>query len=115
MKDILKKHWNGKYSLGQSYWIGGVLIPVGLALPLLIMGASALYESESGAIFIIVYWVFLFVANMFLMIGVFNSASNYIKINKKKKKGTFWGRLAQITVVIGIITVIGQYLVVLSS
>ena len=115
MKDTLAKYWDGKYSLGQSFWVGAVLIPIGLVIPFLIMGANADDFSEGGAIFIIVYWAFLFFANMFLMIGAFKSASNYVQENKKKKKGTIWGRLAQIFLVLGIISVIGQYIVALSS
>ena len=56
MKEALEKHWNGKYPLGQSYWIGAVLIPIGLAIPLIIIGANVDDISEGGAIFVIVYW-----------------------------------------------------------
>ena len=115
MKDALKKHWNGKYSLGESYWIGAVLIPIGLAIPLIPISESASNMSEEGAIFAIAYWAFLFFANMFLMIGAFKSASNYVKTNKKKKKGTIWGTLAQISLVLGMLSVVGQYIVTLSS
>ena len=31
---MIKKHWEGKYSLAQSYWIGCILIPIVLVLPL---------------------------------------------------------------------------------
>ena len=41
MKDTLTKYWDGKYSLGQSYWIGAILIPIGLAIPFMAMGANA--------------------------------------------------------------------------
>ena len=115
MQKVLEKHWNGKYSLGQSYWIGAVLIPIGLAIPLMIIGASADDMSEGGAIFAIAYWAFLFFANMFLMIGAFKSASNYVKTNKKKKKGTIWGTLAQISLALGMFSVVGQYIVTLAG
>ena len=115
MKDTLTKYWDGKYSLGQSYWIGAILIPIGLAIPFIAMGANADDLSEGGAVFIIVYWAFLFFANIFLMIGAFKSASNYVKANRKKKKRTIWGILAQISLAIGIISVVGQYIVTLSG
>ena len=114
MKKALEEHWNGKYSLGQSYWIGAVLLPIGLSIPFVMMGANVDGMSEVGAIFAIVYWAFLFFANMFLMIGAFKSASNYVKTNKKKKKGTIWGTLAQISLVLGMISVVGQYILVLA-
>ena len=115
MKDALEKHWNGQYSLGQSYWIGAVLLPIGLSIPFIMIGANANDMSEGGAVFAIVYWAFLFFANMFLMIGAFKSASNYKKTNKKKKKGTIWGTLAQISLVLGMFSVVGQYILDLSS
>ena len=115
MKDALKKHWNGKYSLGESYWIGAVLIPIGLAIPLIPISESASSMSEEGAIFAIAYWAFLFFANMFLMIGAFKSASNYVKTNKKKRKGTIWGTLAQISLALGMFSVVGQYIVILAG
>ena len=115
MKDALKKHWNGKYSLGESYWIGAVLIPIGLAIPLIPISESASNMSEEGVIFAIAYWAFLFFANMFLMIGAFKSASNYVKTNKKKRKGTIWGTLAQISLALGMFSVVGQYIVILAG
>ena len=66
MKENLKKYWEGKFSLGQSYWIGAILLPIGLSMPLLVIGANVNNLSEGGAIFAIAYWAFLFFANMFL-------------------------------------------------
>ena len=34
MIKMIKKHWEGKYSLAQSYWNGYILIPIVLLLPL---------------------------------------------------------------------------------
>lgn len=115
MKEALEKHWNGQYSLGQSYWIGAVLLPIVLSIPLIMIGVYADDVSEGGAIFAIVYWAFLFFANMFLMIGAFKSASNYIKTNKKKNNGTILGTLAQISLAIGMFSVVGQYIITLAS
>ena len=112
MKKLFKNYWEGKISLVKSYWVGGIIIPIGLAIPFLI-ATSADDISDGGAIFAIVYWALLFFANMFLMIGAFKSASNYVKTNKKKKKGTTWGILAQILLAIGMFSVFTQYLLVL--
>ena len=113
MKKLFKNYWEGKISLVKSYWVGALIIPIGLSIPFLI-ATSGENMSDAGAIFAIVYWVFLFFANMFLMIGAFKSASNYVKINKKKKKGTIWGILAQILLVLGMLSVFGQYVTVLA-
>ena len=39
-------------------------MPIGLAIPFIIIGANADDMSEGGAIFAIVYWAFLFFANI---------------------------------------------------
>tara|TARA_Y100001970_G_scaffold210302_1_gene256508 strand:- start:94 stop:441 length:348 start_codon:yes stop_codon:yes gene_type:complete len=115
MKETLKKHWEGKFSLGQSYWIGAILIPIGLSIPLVFIGANIDNLSDGGAILAIAYWAFLFFANMFLLIGAFKSAANYVAQNKKKKKSTLWGVLAQILLALGMFGVVGQYLVTLAG
>ena len=67
MQKMLKKYWEGKYTLAQSYWIGCILIPIVLILPLLpaFMGDAA---TMSSALiwFSLIYWGALFFANMFL-------------------------------------------------
>ena len=40
MNEILKKYWEGKFSLGQSYWVGAILAPIVLSIPLIIVGSS---------------------------------------------------------------------------
>ena len=67
MKKMIIKHWEGKYTLAQSYWIGCILIPIVLILPLLpaFMGDAA---TMSSALiwFSLIYWGALFFANIFL-------------------------------------------------
>ena len=115
MNEILKKYWEGKFSLGQSYWVGAILAPIVLSIPLIIVGSSVDNFSDGGEMLAIAYWVFVFFANMFLLIGAFKSASNYVKQNREKKKNTLWGILAQILLALGIFAVVGQYIITITS
>ena len=110
MKKTIIKYWNGRFSLAQSYWIGCVLIPVGLVIPILPALEDVENISEGYALFTIVYWVLLFFAYMFLIIGAFKSATTYIKNKKKKKQGSIWGIAAKVTLVLGALRIIFEYL-----
>jgi|TARA_Y100000294_G_C8453200_1_gene295526 hypothetical protein len=108
MKTI-KKYWEGNYPLVQSFWIGALLLPIVLLIPLLpTLYSDASSMSTLHILFSIVYWIFLFVANLFLIIGAFKSASKHVA--KNKKKGTFWGRTAQVVLVFSGISVVVQFL-----
>ena len=86
MQKMLKKYWEGKYSLAQSFWIGCVVVPIALTIPLFPgLMSDANTVSQGLALFTIFYWGLLFFANMFLFYGAFKSAIIYIE-NKKKKK-----------------------------
>ena len=116
MKKMIIKYWEGKYTLAQSYWIGCILIPIVLILPLLpaFMGNAA---TMSSALiwFTLIYWGALFFVNMFLIIGAFKSATIYRANKKKKKQNGGWGLAAQIFLVLGAINIFFQYIKVFVS
>tara|TARA_B100001123_G_C15072187_1_gene932066 strand:- start:153 stop:497 length:345 start_codon:yes stop_codon:yes gene_type:complete len=112
MEKLLKDYWKGKIPLVKSYWIGCVLTPIVLIIPILpALGDGDV--SDGYAIFAVIWWIFLFFTNFFLLIGGFNSASVYIKNKRKKRQGAGWGIIAQILIVIGGISIILQYFGVL--
>ena len=102
MKKEIKKFWEGKVSLGRSFWlwyfVGGTVI----TLPAFLVPDSAL-ESDSAVIIFILYIVFMLVAIIFLMIGSFKSAQEYKKIKRKKKQGAGWGTAAQVYIILSAI------------
>ena len=111
MKKMIIKHWEGKYTLAQSYWIGCILIPIVLILPLLPAFMGDVATMSSALIwFSLTYWGALFFVNMFLIIGAFKSAIIYRANKKKKKQSGGWGLAAQILLVIGAISVVFQYI-----
>ena len=115
MKKTIIKYWNGKFSLAQSFWIGCILIPIGLVIPILPALEDVENISEGYALFTIVYWVLLFFAYMFLIIGAFKSATIYRATKKKKKQSGGWGLAAQIFLVLGAINIFFQYIKVFVS
>ena len=116
MQKMLKKYWEGKYSLAQSFWIGCVVVPIVLTIPLFPgLMSDANTVSQGLALFTIFYWGLLFFANMFLFYGAFKSAIIYIENKKKKKQGAIWGRLAQIFIVLGVLTIFAQYILELAG
>ena len=113
MEKMLKDYWNGKIPLVKSYWIGCILIPIVLIIP--ILPAMSGNVSEGYAMFAIFWWGAMFFANIYLLIGGFKSASIYVADKKKKKQGSGWGLAAQILIVIGGIRIVLEYLKVFSS
>ena len=102
MKKEIKKFWQGKISLGRSFWLWYVVGGTVITLPGLLIPDSAL-ESDSTVIIFILYVVFMLVAIIFLMIGSYKSAQEYKKIKKKKKQGSGWGTAAQVYIILSAI------------
>ena len=112
MEKELKKYWEGKYPLVQSYWIGCILIPIVLSIPFVFVTGNV---SSGAAFFFIIYWLFLIGANAFLLIGGFKSATIYVKEKQRKKQNPGWGIAAQILIVLGGIYTVLEVLKVLLS
>ena len=99
MKNEIKKFWQGKISLGKSFWLWYILGGTILTLPSWLVSESALVSTSSAIIFL-VYVAIMFPVIIFLMIGVFKSAQEYKKIKKKKKQGAGWGIAAQAYIIL---------------
>ena len=113
MEKLLKDYWEGKIPLVKSYWIGCILIPLALMIPILpALGGSV---SDGYAMFAVMWFFFMFVANIYLLIGGFKSATNYVAMKKKKKLGSGWGIAAQILIVIGAIRTVVEFLKIFAS
>jgi len=110
MQKMISKYWNGKYSLAKSYWIGAIIMPVVLILPILPAFGNSSNISDGYAAFALAWWGALFFVNMFLIIGAFKSATIYRANKKKKKQSGGWGVTAQILLVIGGASIFFQYI-----
>lgn len=84
----LEQFFNGKLSLAQSFWIWLVLANLAFQLAIMLFGQLGLFLTYLLFISKIIYEVFA-------IIGVWRSATNYIK----KKKKVYWGWLAKISAI----------------
>ena len=99
MKKEIKKFWQGKVSLGKSFWLWYVVGGTILTLPAWLVPDSSLETTFSVLIFLL-YSLCSLVVVIFLMIGTFKSAQEYRKIKKKKKQSAGWGIAAQAYIIL---------------
>ena len=104
MKKEIKKFWQGKVSLGKSFWLWYVVGGTILTLPALLVPDSSL-ESTFSALIFALYSLCSVVVVILLMIGTFKSAQEYKKIKKKKKQGAGWGTAAQVYIILSAIRI----------
>ena len=95
MKKRIKKFWQGKVSLGTSFWGWYVVGATILTLPAFLVPDIVLESAMFG-----LYTLCIFVVIIFLMIGTFKSAQEYRKIKKKIKQGAGWGIAAQVYIIL---------------
>lgn len=93
------KHWQGRLSLAVSYWVNNILLNIILLGLITIISHAVNFTNNPvfPSIFMILIWLFVFVSTPWVLIGLWRSAENHIKIYNK----FFWARAVQILVVIG--------------
>jgi len=111
MKEKITKFLEGKYSLGHSYWVVGILGSIGVGIPLFIVLASDVDEMSSFSSFLVIaYYFFYLFYCIGTSIGIWRSASNYIYKNTKVKASPFWGYAARVAVVLGAASLLNEIL-----
>jgi len=105
------KHWQGKLSLGVSYWINYVLLSIIfttlVAITYEILNFDFTNNPIFPSVFIVFIWLFVLVfLTPWILIGLWRSAENHIKRNNR----FFWARVVQILVVIGWAQSIAQFI-----
>lgn len=103
---FLKKHFNGDYSLGRSYWVNTFLISLFspllgiLILPLLGENAPARYASAA----VLILTTLGVVACVWAVSGTWASANKHVSRGGKQ----FWASAAKAMIVLGIFKTIGD-------
>ena len=114
MEKLFKDYWEGKVPLVKSYWIGCILIPIALVIPILpALGGGRV--SDGYAMFTVLWFFAMIAANIYLLIGGFRSATIYVAAKKKKKQNSGWGIAAQILIVLGGIRTVLEFFKVLAN
>ena len=100
---------NGYYSLSFSFWMVGILISIILSLPIVYLTLSADLDNmgEMASLLGILYLIFNFVFQIFVILGMWRSAGFYIEENKPP----FWGYVVR---VFSVFAVLGLFLRVIS-
>jgi len=99
-KKNIKDIWNGERSLVYSFWILYVLYLSVLAGIIFYLGEILDESSTFGILFL---FIFVIIYSVIVSVGILRSSAKYIIMKKKKNLSSFWGRLAQLVVFLGII------------
>lgn len=105
LNTIIPKTFRGEYSLGRTYWLGGVLcgwVIVILTLPIIFVAYEITFSLPNLSYFLIlIYFAMLLSLHIFFFIAINNSATN------NRTRG-FWGWLALIIYTLGLFQIIYQ-------
>ena len=104
MKKFLKKYWSGGVSLPISFWGFAIcgLVLAGMPMSLVVIDDL----SDSGLLFAMLYLLLFLIFVIFVYVGTWRSAKNYIIKKEKKRLSPRWGRGAQVWIVLSIIGLI---------
>ena len=103
--------WRGDISYGLSYWIYGSVVGTLISIPAFIISDKQIDNfSETEAILYILYVIFLIIAKIYLLVGIWRSAEKYKAMKTKLKESTVWGYLGQISLILSILRGIGNTL-----
>jgi len=105
--NFVARHWRGELPLWASYWlvvwlgnivfaVVGVLIAKGLK-------AESGYNPLNIFAIIALTWTSMALVVSWQLVGVWRSANNYAQARASVGQRTFWGRLAQAAVILGVI------------
>ncbi len=101
-RNYFVRHWRGELSLPKSYWLNGLLggFIVGVAITAVSLAVHSRSEAQPVVwlVTLIATWVVVALFTMWQAIGVWRSATNY-----RASEKYFWGGLAKIVTVIGVL------------
>ena len=109
MKKNIIKFLEGKYSLGHSYWVVGVLGSLGVGIPLFLIAVSDIDNMSSFAATLgIIYYLFYLLYCVGVLIGTWRSAGFYIQQKLKSKQSPIWGYSARVALVLGAASLLNE-------
>ena len=111
IKEGLLVFWRGDISYGFSYWIIGSVIGTIISIPAFVISDKQIDSFSSGLVLLLIsYVVFLFIAKIYLFVGVWRSAEKYKAMKIKLKESAIWGYVGQITLILSIVRSFGEML-----
>jgi hypothetical protein len=95
MKENIIKFLEGKYSLGHSYWVVGILGSIGVGIPLFLVMASDVNEMSSFSSFLVVVYYFFISFIVSVLPLEFGRVPAIILIKISKQKYHHFGVMQQ--------------------
>ncbi len=115
-KNIVSTYWNGKISLGKSFWIVAVVILGIYSIPSYIIDDQFISSVSDGMVILIwVYTIFFYVLLIYVYVGLWRSASKYISERIKTKRSTTWGYVTYTIIVLGVFSGVSTLILDLAS
>ena len=102
-KKNIKDIWNGERSLVYSFWILYVVYLSVLGGIIFYLGEILDESNTFGILFLVIFLIFVIIYSVIVSVGILRSASKYMIMKKKKNLSSFWGRVAQFVVFLGLI------------
>lgn len=106
------RHWQGTLPLWVSYWIVGVvgnLIAFGLVFLVTdTMTPDGDFEPVPIFVALVISWSIVVCVGIWQLVGIWRSASRYIRENAERDQPTFWGGAAKVAVVLGAVSLFAQ-------
>jgi hypothetical protein len=103
----LLRRWRGWSDLPASYWVGGLVIAALFALPYLVLvNLDFAHHPQLVSTGLIVLWLAVVAAMLWLGIGVFRSADHYATAHPKQ----YWSAAAKGTATLAGLVVLGVFL-----
>jgi hypothetical protein len=112
---FFKKFFEGKESLGFSYWVMFTAIPVINALIFYVLESSKSINKDSRDAIAGLFGWWMLAFFIYATIGTWRSAAAYKLEKESKKEGFGWAIAAYVTIVISIISFIGRVIKNLNS
>ena len=111
IKESLLVFWRGDISYGFSYWIYGSVVGTLISIPALIISDKQIDNFSAPEVILYAsYVIFLIIAKIYLLVGIWRSAEKYKAMKTKLKESTVWGYLGQISLILSILRGIGNML-----
>ena len=112
IENFISDHWRGKLTLARSFWFVGFVIAFIFLLPLLYADYNFQNLSTGAVYFFLLYFAFYIGLAIWINIGIWRSATNYLK---KKSAVKFYGYGAKVVVVIALFRTIGETILALAG
>jgi hypothetical protein len=113
-QNFIARHWRGELPLWVSYWIVNLIASFGAVAAAVVL--STAFASKSGYYPLSTFatltgtWACIVILAGWQLVGTWRSAERYMTIRAAQGRSRFWGGLAQVAVILSILSNLGTVL-----